>query len=150
MNRLILAVILLTLLLTGIAWNQESPKRAATPNQPTETDIFEEHLATDGRSIWVTTVKGSDFVACKNMREYVPLNALKGSTDWTDKVNLEEDLNRCVLADHGDLVYVQPADRDGVLAVSFRGRADVHPSLAWFINCEALPRVADLVCSYAE
>ena len=130
---------------------QESPKRVLTPNEAgVEADVFEELIASDGTIIWMSEIKGTDWVACKNIREYVPLNALKGKEGWTDRVNLEEDLNRCVLADDGDLVYVGPADRDGVLTVSFQGRKDVHPTLAWFVNCGSLPRVARIICSYAE
>ena len=89
-------------------------------------------------------------MACKNIREYVPLNAMKGREGFADAVDLEEGRNRCVLADNGDLVYVQAASRDGVLRVSFRARKDVHKTLAWFINCASLPRVAEILCSYAD
>lgn len=138
------------LLVVALALPQESPKVKQTPNSPGVEDIFEEHIATDGSSLFVTTIKGSEWVACKNIREYVPINAMKGREGWTDAVNLEEGRNRCVLADNGDLVYVQAASRDDVLRVSFRARSDVHQTLAWFINCAALPRVAEMVCSYAE
>lgn len=144
--------LLFFLILVGLSvglFGQEQPKRVLTPNESGAEILFQELDAADGSTLYMTMVEGSAWVACRGSKDYHVLNGLKeNEKKWKDRIDLEEAKNACVQADDLDLVLVGPSQVKGTLAVSFQDRADVHRSLAWFIDCEALPRVAEVFCAY--
>ncbi len=123
----------------------EAPAREAAPNSgfmPT----FAEVEAADGTTLYITMVEGV-WGACRRVHKYVEQAALRQDVKrWTAKMEIEEVKGSCVQTQDLDLVLVGPSDVPGTLAVSFRDRADVHATIAWFISCDAIPRVAEKFC----
>ena len=131
---------------------QESPNRAVTANQPTETIVLQAVTATNGLTYYITMVRGSEWAACALPSKFYDLMALMPAPDkWNTRMSYEESSGSCVQADDLDLVLVGPAQNvSGALTVSFRDRQDVHASLAWYISCEAIPPVATQFCRGQE
>lgn len=144
--------LLLIVFIVAIAWaislrGQEAAK-SVEPASHSSPVYVEEVEAAGGKMLFRTLVDGPGWFACKNMREYGPLSMLRRADpeQFDEKLDFEVERQRCVRVNDRDLVLVGPADRPGVLSISFRARKDVHPTLAWFIACDALPQVAGFFC----
>lgn len=154
MKRLgwVLVSMVVMLFVVALALPQESPKVQQSPNAPVERIRFEEVLATNGLTYYITMVRGSQWAACALPSKFYDLMALMPvSEKWSTRMSLEETSGACVQADDLDLVLVGPAQNvSGALTVSFRDRQDVHSTLAWYISCRAIPPVAELFCRGTE
>ncbi len=148
----VLVSMVVMLLVVALALPQESPKRAVTANQPVETIRFEEVIATNGLTYYITMVRGSQWAACEMPSRFYDLMALMPAPEkWETRMSFEETAGNCVQADDLDLVLVGPAQGvRGALTISFRDRKDVHSTLAWYISCRAIPPVAEFFCRGAE
>jgi hypothetical protein len=117
---------------------QEAEKRSAVQWLP----------AKDGSTLGQVTV-AAGFAACRGSKDFWLMQGLEGG-EWESTLEEKVEMNRCV-GTEDDLIVLGPAGIPGAVAVSFRNRADVHPSVAWYLSCEAIPREArEAFCYYGD
>jgi hypothetical protein len=139
---LLLLALVLTGIVAGIAWCQEAEaeQRSAVQWLP----------AADGSTLG-QAVTAVGFAACRGSRDFWLMEGLRDDRDeWESTLEEKVELNRCV-GTEDDLIVMGPSGVPGAVAVSFRGRKDVHPSVAWYLSCEAIPTEArEAFCYYGD
>jgi hypothetical protein len=106
--------------------------------------------AKDGSTLGQVTV-AAGFAACRGSKDFWLMQGLREDRDeWASTLEEKVEMNRCI-GTEDDLIVLGPAGIPGAVAMSFRNRADVHPSVAWYLSCEAIPTAArEAFCYYGD